>query len=76
MILKYIYKVYIMHTQSPLSPSHLCSVDCDAIANNTKHIPKYRVQDKATLGKCTFTTTLKRFRSEWKFLPIKRGCVS
>ena len=62
MLLNYIYSVCVMHTQSPLPPSHLCSMNCDAIANNAKHIPKYRVQDKATLGKCTFTITLKGFR--------------
>lgn len=42
-------------------------MDSDVIAKNTEPIPKYRVQDKATLGKCTIT--LKVFRSEQKFLP-------
>lgn len=44
-------------------------MDSDAIAKNTEPVPKYRVQDKATLGKCTITITLKVFRSEQKFLP-------
>lgn len=62
MLLNCTSRVYVMHTQSPLPPSHPCSMDCDAIANNTKHIPKYKVQDKAILGKCTFTITLREFR--------------
>lgn len=50
MLLQCIYRIFIHH--APRVPRQPCSVNFDAVANNAKHVPKYRVQDKTKLGKC------------------------